>query len=43
MMGTEYRLGVALKAFGERRGWAWLIRLGWCIKDKAMREYVWKK
>lgn len=33
--GFWYRIGIRLKDLGERKRIAWLIRLGYWIKDKA--------
>jgi hypothetical protein len=36
MKGFIYRIGVALKDRGERRGRTWLVRLGCRVKDLVM-------
>jgi hypothetical protein len=40
MSGFIYRRYINLKDLGERLGWDWLIRLGYCLKEVAYRGKV---
>jgi len=37
MAGFIYRLAIDIKDLGERRKWAWLVRIGYCLREAAYR------
>ena len=40
MKGFIYRTAVAVKDLGERLRWAWLIRLGYWIRNLVMKRNI---